>query len=91
MTESHFRIAFLGDLDSTDGKECRDGHGEDQRPVDLDGTSSELETVAQTSIEECEVRWAKNTDGYQKCLDCINCNALARYTRKQFYNLQWFM
>ena len=68
MTESHFRIAFLDDLDLTDGEEYRDGHGEDQSPVELDGhgTSSELETLAQT------------------CLDCINCKALARYTRKQY-------
>ena len=70
MTESHFRIAFLDDLeDLTDGEEYnRDGHGEDQSAVELDGhgTSSELETLAQT------------------CLDCINCNVLARYTtRKQ--------
>ena len=51
MTESHFRIAFLDDLDLTDGEEYRDGHGEDQSPVELDGhgTSSELETLATLS------------------------------------------
>lgn len=62
MTESHFRIAFLDDWDLTDGEEYnRDGHGEDQSAVKLNGhgTSSEFETLAQT------------------CLDCINCNVLA--------------